>query len=161
MNDRDAVADWLLSTRGRLARILLGTVLILIGLGVLRGGILGILLLLIGAVLVASAAYGTLLIGPLLGRDTRGRRPQDQPEEDTDEGGEDASSEEEDDATSRAGSSASADDTSRDRSPESGEDEGAPQPDPDWSAPPVARAERPPGQEPRTRDLRAEQPSGD
>jgi hypothetical protein len=138
MNDRDAMADWLLSTRGRLARILLGTVLILIGLGVLRGGILGILLLLIGAVLVASAAYGTLLIGPLLGRDTQGRRPQDQPDEDTDEGGEDASSE-----------------------PGEDEDDDAPQADPDWSAPPVARAERPPGQEPRTRDLRSEPPPGD
>jgi DUF2892 family protein len=149
MNDRDAMADWLLSTRGRLARILLGTVLILIGLGVLRGGILGILLLLIGAVLIASAAYGTLLIGPLLGRDTQGRRPQDQPEEDTGEGGEDASSEEEDEDTSRDGSS------------EPDEDDGAPEADPDWSAPPVARAERPPGQKPRTRDLRAEQPSGD
>ena len=150
MNDRDAMADWLLSTRGRLARILLGTVLILIGLGVLRGGILGILLLLIGAVLIASAAYGTLLIGPLLGRDTQGRRPQDQPDEDTGEGGEDASSDdEEDEDTSRGGPSASE------------EDEAAPGADPDWSAPPVARAERPPGQGPRTRDLRAEQPSGD
>ena len=146
MNDRDAMADWLLSTRGRLARILLGTVLILIGLGVLRGGILGILLLLIGAVLVASAAYGTLLIGPLLGRDTQGRRPQDQPDDDTDEEtDEDGDGDDED--------------TSQDGPAEPDED--APQADPDWSAPPVARAERPPGQEPRTRDLRSEPPPGD
>ena len=129
MNDRDALADWLLSTRGRLARILFGTILILIGLGVPRGGILGILLLILGAIPIASAAYGTLLIGPLLGRDTSGRRPEDQPKE------EEGSSDDEDE----------------------GEDEDAsPEADSDWSAPPLARAERPEGQEARTRDLRAE-----
>ena len=133
MNDRDAMADWLLSTRGRLARILFGTILILIGLGVLRGGILGILLLILGAIPIASAAYGTLLIGPLLGRDTSGRRPEDQPKE------EEGSSDDEDEGE------------------DAGEDEDAsPEADPDWSAPPLARAERPEGQEARTRDLRAE-----
>jgi hypothetical protein len=35
--------------------------------------------------------------------------------------------------------------------------DGSPEADPDWSAPPLARAERPEGQEPRTRDLRAEE----
>ena len=94
--------------------------MILLGLG-LVGGFLGVLMLLIGAVPIASAAYGALLVGPLLGRDTRGRRPDDRPEEERDE----------------------------DRSGE------------DWSAPPLARAERPPGQEPRTKDLRADEPSGD
>ena len=141
MRDPDATADWLLSTRGRLARIAFGTVLILIGLGVLRGGILGILLLILGAIPIASAAYGTLLIGPLLGRDTSGRRPEDQPK---DAKAEDSSSDE-------------------DGEDEDGEDEGeedeaddAPKADPAWSAPPLARAERPEGQEARTRDLRAD-----
>ncbi len=135
MRDPDATADWLLSTRGRLARILFGTVLILIGLGVLRGGILGILLLILGAIPIASAAYGTLLIGPLLGRDTSGRRPEDQPK---DEKAEDSSSDEDE----GDGEEDEADD--------------APKADPAWSAPPLARAERPEGQEARTRDLRAD-----
>jgi hypothetical protein len=130
--DRDRLADWLLSTRGRLVRILAGTILILIGLGILRGGILGILLLLIGAVPIASAAFGALLIGPLLGRDTYGRKPEDQPSDD-DDSGEDEDEEPEDEA----------------------EADEAPEADPDWEAPPVARAERPEGQEARTRDLRA------
>jgi hypothetical protein len=125
--------DWLLSTQGRLARIGAGTLLILIGLG-LVGGFLGVILLLIGAVPIASAAYGTLLVGPLFGRDIHGRRPEDQPKEEP----EDEAGDEED---------------------ESGED-AEPEGDPDWSAPPVARAERPEGQEPRTKDLRAEEPAG-
>jgi len=133
VNDPDAVADWLLSTRGRLARILFGTVLILIGLGVLRGGILGILLLILGAIPIASAAYGTLLIGPLLGRDTSGRRPEDQPKEEKDESSDDDEDEDQED-----------------------EADDAPKTDPEWSAPPLARAERPEGQEARTRDLRAD-----
>ncbi len=136
MNDPDAVADWLLSTRGRLARIAFGTVLILIGLGVLRGGILGILLLILGAIPIASAAYGTLLIGPLLGRDTSGRRPEDQPKEEKDE--------------------SSDDDDDEDEEEEEDEADDAPKADPGWSAPPLARAERPEGQEARTRDLRAD-----
>lgn len=53
MNDRDATADWLLSTQGRIARIVAGSLLIIIGLGI------------IGAIPIASAAYGTLLVGPL------------------------------------------------------------------------------------------------
>jgi hypothetical protein len=125
--------DWLLSTQGRLARIGAGTLLILIGLG-LVGGFLGVILLLIGAVPIGSAAYGTLLVGPLFGRDIHGRRPEDQPKEEP----EDEAGDEED---------------------ESGED-AEPEGDPDWSAPPVARAERPEGQEPRTKDLRAEEPAG-
>ena len=141
MSDPDATADWLLSTQGRLARIAAGTLLILIGLGVV-GGFLGVILLLIGAVPIASAAYGALLVGPLLGRDTMGRRPEDQPEDktDDDEESEDEESEESDDEP---------DDSS-----------GAPKADPEWSAPPLATAERPAGQEPRTRDLRAGEDSG-
>ena len=125
--------DWLLSTQGRLARIGAGTLLILIGLG-LVGGFLGVILLLIGAVPIASAAYGTLLVGPLFGRDIHGRRPEDQPKEEPE-------------------------DEAGDEGDESGEDT-EPEGDPDWSAPPVARAERPEGQEPRTKDLRAEEPAG-
>ena len=120
--------DWLLTTQGRLARIAGGTLLILLGLGVI-GGFIGILLLIIGAVPIASAAYGALLIGPLFGRDTMGRRPEDQPEEQKQER---AEADEED-------------------------EDSAPDANPDWSAPPLARAERPEGQEPRTRDLRAEE----
>jgi hypothetical protein len=99
MSGGDGLADWLLSTQGRLARIAGGTVLILIGLA-LVGGFLGVLLLIIGAVPIASAAYGTLLIGPLLGRDIRGRRPEEQPpeeEKDDDGGDEDDAGEKKDD----------------------------------------------------------------
>ena len=141
MKDPDATADWLLSTQGRLARIAAGTALILIGLGVV-GGFLGVILLLIGAVPIASAAYGALLVGPLLGRDTMERRPEQQPEDEPDE--EEGS--DEDEAGDRRQASASAPD----------EDEKRDSADPDWSAPPLATAERPPGQEPRTRDLRAD-----
>jgi len=130
--------DWLLTTQGRLARIAGGTLLILLGLGVI-GGFVGVLFLILGAVPIASAAYGALLIGPLFGRDTMGRRPEDQPEEEkqdsTDED-EEPEAEPEDDSS---------------------DEDDAPQADPDWSAPPLARAERPEGQEPRTRDLRAEE----
>jgi hypothetical protein len=120
--------DWLLTTQGRLARIAGGTLLILLGLGVI-GGFIGVLFLILGAIPIASAAYGALLIGPLFGRDTMGRRPEDQPEEEKQES---AEAEEED-------------------------EDSAPDANPDWSAPPLARAERPAGQEPRTRDLRAEE----
>ena len=130
--------DWLLTTQGRLARIAGGTLLILLGLGVI-GGFIGVLFLILGAVPIASAAYGALLIGPLFGRDTMGRRPEDQPEEEkqdsTDED-EEPEAEPEDDSS---------------------DEDDAPQADPDWSAPPLARAERPEGQQPRTRDLRAEE----
>jgi len=128
--------DWLLTTQGRLARIAGGTLLILLGLGVI-GGFVGVLFLILGAVPIASAAYGALLIGPLFGRDTMGRRPEDQPEEE-EKGSADKDEEEEPPA-------------------DSSEPEDAPQGDDDWSAPPLARAERPEGQEPRTRDLRAEE----
>jgi hypothetical protein len=129
--------DWLLTTQGRLARIAGGTLLILLGLGVI-GGFIGVLLLIIGAVPIASAAYGALLIGPLFGRDTMGRRPEDQPEEEKKD-----SADEEDEEEEPEDDSSDADDS--------------PEADPDWSAPPLARAERPESQEPRTRDLRAEE----
>ena len=133
--------DWLLTTQGRLARIAGGTLLILIGLGVI-GGFIGVLFLILGAVPIASAAYGALLIGPLFGRDTMGRRPEDQPEEEKKDSADEEDEEEEpEDDSSDAGDSS----------------EDAPEADPDWSAPPLARAERPEGQEPRTRDLRAEE----
>ena len=139
MNDRDATADWLLSTQGRIARIAAGSLLIIIGLGII-GGFLGVLLMLIGAVPIASAAYGTLLVGPLFGRDIRGRRPSEQEED----GGEDEDRSPEDDRSADEESSAE---------DERSEDE-------EWSAPPVARAERPKGQGPRTKDLRADEPAG-
>jgi hypothetical protein len=140
--------DWLMSTQGRLARIAAGTALILIGLGVV-GGFLGVILLLIGAVPIASAAYGALLIGPLYGRDVMGRRPEDQPkkESDDDEQESDDDDEEADDDAPRGEDDASASDE---------DSADAAEGDPDWSAPPLATAERPPGQEPRTRDLRSD-----
>jgi hypothetical protein len=149
VSDPDATADWLLSTQGRLARIAAGTALILIGLGVV-GGFLGVILLLIGAVPIASAAYGALLVGPLLGRDTMGRRPEDQPEDKKDEDEDEESEGEPEEDSARAESSGDEPDDSSE----------APKADPDWSAPPVATAERPAGQEPRTRDLRAGEDSG-
>ena len=127
--------DWLLTTQGRLARIAGGTLLILLGLGVI-GGFFGVLFLILGAIPIASAAYGALLIGPLFGRDTMGRLPEDQPEEEKTDSADDEEEEEPKDE-------------------ESSDD--APEADPDWSAPPLARAERAEGQEPRTRDLRAEE----
>ena len=126
--------DWLLTTQGRLARIAGGTLLILLGLGVI-GGFIGVLFLILGAIPIASAAYGALLIGPLFGRDTMGRRPEDQPEEEKKKDSADEEEEPEDEDSS----------------------DDAPEANPDWSAPPLARAERPEGQEPRTRDLRAEE----
>jgi hypothetical protein len=123
--------DWLLTTQGRLARIAGGTLLILFGLGVI-GGFIGVLFLILGAIPIASAAYGALLIGPLFGRDTMGLRPEDQPKDEKK-------------------------DTADEEEEESSSDDDAPEADADWSAPPLARAERPEGQEPRTRDLRAEE----
>ena len=132
--------DWLLTTQGRLARIAGGTLLILLGLGAI-GGFLGVLLLILGAIPIASAAYGALLIGPLFGRDTMGRRPEDQPEEEKKQESADEEDPEDDEEEPEADSS---------------DDDDAPEGDADWSAPPLARAERPEGQEPRTRDLRSD-----
>jgi hypothetical protein len=134
--------DWLLTTQGRLARIAGGTLLILLGLGVI-GGFIGVLFLILGAIPIASAAYGALLIGPLFGRDTMGRRPEDQPDDEKKESAEDEEEDSSDDDSSAGG--------------EEEDEDSAPEADPDWSAPPLARAERPEGQEPRTRDLRAEE----
>ena len=132
--------DWLLTTQGRLARIAGGTLLILFGRGVI-GGFIGVLLLILGAIPIASAAFGALLIGPLFGRDTMGRRPEDQPEEEKKQESADKEDPEDDEEEPEADSS----------------DDDGPEGDADWSAPPLARAERPEGQEPRTRDLRAEE----
>jgi len=132
--------DWLLTTQGRLARIAGGTLLILFGLGVI-GGFIGVLLLILGAIPIASAAFGALLIGPLFGRDTMGRRPEDQPEEEKKQESAGEEDPEDDEEEPEADSS----------------DDDGPEGDADWSAPPLARAERPEGQEPRTRDLRAEE----
>jgi hypothetical protein len=134
VSDRDRLADFLISTQGRLARIAAGTLVILLGLGVI-GGFFGVILLILGAIPIASAAYGTLLIGPLLGRDTMGRRPEDQPEDSDDDG------EGEDEAEA------------------SSEPDEPQEPEPDHEATPLARAERPSGQGPRTRDPRAEDDS--
>ena len=159
--------DWLMSTQGRLARIVAGTALILIGLGVV-GGFLGVILLLIGAVPIASAAYGALLIGPLYGRDTMGRRPEDQPKKKKkDEDAKDEDEDEKDSSDAKTSARDKDDDSSaRDEDDDSSardEDDSsdAPKADPDWSAPPLATAKRPEGQEPRTRDLRAESASAD
>ena len=137
--------DWFLSTQGRLARIGVGTALILIGLGVI-GGVFGVLLLIIGAIPIASAAYGTFLLGPLFGRDIRGRRPEDQRKEAREGEGDDASAEAED-----RGDGPEAED----RGDERGDDD-SPAPQPPDEEFKLARAERPPGQGPRTKEPRAE-----
>jgi hypothetical protein len=144
MNDRDATVDWLLSTQGRIARIVAGSLLIILGLGII-GGFLGVLLLIIGAVPIASAAYGAFLLGPLFGRDIYGRRGSEQPADEDGDGDEPRAERDEDEGPRK------------DRSED--EDEPRKEPDPDWSAPPLARAERPEGQGPRTKDLRAEDDS--
>jgi hypothetical protein len=154
MSDRQDIPDWLMTTKGRLARIGFGTLLILLGLGAV-GGFLGILMLLIGAVPIASAAYGTLLIGPLFGRDIQGRRPEEQPKEE----GEDEAAPEAGDDESEEYAARFDDDDDEDEGDE-GEDERTAaaaetpsEPRNLTGAPPLARAERPPGQEPRTKPL--------
>jgi hypothetical protein len=134
MSERQDIPDWLLSVQGRIARIVFGSLLIILGLGVI-GGFIGVLLFLIGAVPIASAAYGSLLVGPLFGRDIHGRRPQEKEPDDEPEPEDDSGAEER---------------------PEPRDDGSRKEPDEDWSAPPLARAERPDGQGPRTKDLRAE-----
>ena len=150
MSDRQDIPDWLMSTQGRLARIAFGTVLILVGLGVI-GGFFGILLLLIGAIPIATAAYGALLVGPLFGRDIHGRRkedgetpPEERPGEPTDEEyvakfDDDSEGEESEPERDEERTSAGAETPSEPRNL--------------TGAPPLARAERPPGQEPRTKPL--------
>jgi hypothetical protein len=147
MSQRDDIADWLQSTRGRIARIVFGSLLIILGLGII-GGFFGVLIFLIGAVPIGSAAYGTFLLGPLFGRDIHGRRPQEQPDEEQ-ESGDEGDEQPREEREER--------DEPRDED-RSGDD--APEGDPNWSAPPLARAERPEGQGPRTKDLRIDEPAG-
>ena len=154
MSDRDATADWLLSVQGRIARIVAGSLLIIIGLGVI-GGFFGVVLLIIGAVPIASAAYGTFLLAPFFGRDIHGSReggaPTDEepePEEDDDgEAREDESGQEQ--GGSRRGEE-------RAEEPQEQLEKDAPDDAPAGARP--MRAERPPDQGPRTKDLRAEDP---
>jgi len=81
----DEAVEFLLSTPGRIARVVVGAVLIIVGLGFV-GGFLGVLLLILGAVPIVSAAMGWLLIGPLLGRDIHGRREGEEPREEEPQG---------------------------------------------------------------------------
>ena len=81
----DEAVGFLLSTQGRILRVVVGAVLIFVGLG-LVGGFLGVLLLIVGAVPIVSAAMGWLLIGPLLGRDIYGRREGEEPPEEEPQG---------------------------------------------------------------------------
>ena len=152
MSERQDIPDWLMTTKGRLARIGFGTLLILLGLGAV-GGFLGVLLLLIGAVPIASAAYGTLLIGPLFGRDIHGRRPEEQPSDDDEEAAPEAGDDDSDEYAARF-----ADDDEKDEDEDEDERTAAAAETPSeprnlTGAPPLARAERPPGQEPRTKPL--------
>jgi hypothetical protein len=144
MSQRQDIPDWLLSVQGRIARIVFGSLLIILGLGVI-GGFIGVLLFLIGAVPIASAAYGSLLVGPLFGRDIHGRRPQEQPDEETEGQSGDEEPSESDEPRDENGDDG-----------DDGDDGSRKEADEDWSAPPLARAERPAGQGPRTKDLRAE-----
>jgi len=184
--------DWFFTTQGRIARIVVGSLLIIIGLGII-GGFFGVILLLIGAVPIASAAYGTFLLAPFFGRDIRGSReggaPTDEEPEDRaepDDGGEaredesgqesggsrrgDESSEEpqeqlEKDAPGDMSATRDQDagDGRRDRTSSEGDDgDAADRPSPSSEDKPTGarpvRAERPPGQGPRTKDLRSESP---
>jgi hypothetical protein len=132
--------DWFFTTQGRIARIVVGSLLIIIGLGII-GGFFGVILLLVGAVPIASAAYGTFLLAPFFGRDIRGNREGGAP---VDEEPEDEEPEDEPERE-RSEPEASSDDA----------DDAAGGDDKPTGARPV-RAERPPGQGPRTKDLRAE-----
>jgi hypothetical protein len=142
MSERQDIPDWLMSTKGRLARIAFGTVLILVGLGVI-GGFFGVLLLLIGAVPIATAAYGALLVGPLFGATPPEERPGEPTGEeyvasfDGDEDGDDEGEEESEREEEREAAAAETPSEPRNLT----------------GAPPLARAERPPGQEPRTKPL--------
>jgi len=112
-----------------------------------------VVLLIIGAVPIASAAYGTFLLAPFFGRDIHGSReggaPTDEepePEEDDDgEAREDESGQEQ--GGSRRGEESS-------EEPQEQLEKDAPGDTPAGARP--MRAERPPDQGPRTKDLRAE-----
>ena len=148
MSGRQDIADWLMTTKGRLARIAFGTVLIPVGLG-LVGGFLGVLLLLIGAVPIASAAYGTLLMGPLFGRDIHGRRTEEQR-------GEEGVREDGDEYEASFSDDEGEDESEPDEDRSAVAAETPSEPRNLTGAPPLARAERPEGQEPRTKPLSAD-----
>ena len=135
--------DWFFTTQGRITRIVVGSLLIIIGLGVI-GGFFGVILLLVGAVPIASAAYGTFLLAPFFGRGIRGEREGGAPVEEPEDR---AESEAESDEPDRSDDGGDAEDEERSAA-SSGDDEST-------GARPV-RAERPPGQAPHTKDLRAE-----
>jgi hypothetical protein len=180
--------DWFFTTQGRIARIVVGSLLIIIGLGII-GGFFGVILLLIGAVPIASAAYGTFLLAPFFGRDIRGNREGGAPTDEAPEPeeGDDGDAREDESAQESGGSrrgdesaeepqeqlekdapgdtSATRDqdagDGRRDRTPS--DDDGAderPREDKPTGERPM-RAERPPGQGPRTKDLRSGSPGDD
>jgi len=137
-----------------------------------------VLLLIVGAIPIASAAYGTFLLGPLFGRDIRGRRPEEQPaeEEKRDEDGDgDGAEAREDESEAESGGERRGEepaeepqeqmekDASGEASATRDESSGSGSP---TGAPPLARAERPPGQGPRTKDVSSErsgsaEPDGD
>ena len=81
----DSAVEFLLSTRGRILRVVVGTVLIIVGLGVV-GGFLGVLLMILGVVPLVTSAMGWLAIAPLFGRDIHGRREGEEPREEEPQG---------------------------------------------------------------------------
>ncbi len=85
MSDRDSLVETLMSPAGRIARVAVGTLLILLGLGVV-GGLLGILMLIVGAAMLVTAAMKWLAIGPLLGRDIHGLKEGEEPPEEEAQG---------------------------------------------------------------------------
>jgi hypothetical protein len=141
--------DWFFTTQGRIARIVVGSLLIIIGLGII-GGFFGVILLLVGAVPIASAAYGTFLLAPFFGRDIRGNREGGAPVDEEPEDEEPEDEDEDEPERERSEPEASSDDA----------DDHAGGDDKPNGARPV-RAERPPGQGPRTKDLRTESPGGE
>jgi len=152
--------DWFFTTQGRITRIVVGSLLIILGLGII-GGFIGVLLLIIGAVPIASAAYGTFLLAPFFGRDIRGNREGGAPvdeEPEPDEEGEDGQARE-DESTQESGGARRGDEPSEE--PQEQLEKDAPGDttatrDESPSGTKPVRAERPPGQGARTKDLRAE-----
>lgn len=66
------IVTFMRSSAGRLARILAGLVLIVVGLAVV-GGPAGIVVAVVGLVPLAAGVFNFCLLGPLFGVDLRGR----------------------------------------------------------------------------------------
>jgi hypothetical protein len=66
----DALLKFIASRNGRIARVVVGIVLIIIGLVI--GGILGAIIVVIGVIPVVAGALDVCLVAPLLGKPLKG-----------------------------------------------------------------------------------------